>query len=97
MGSIITGRPILMDEAHVFPGNTWAAHIGREFRRGFDGQDLSYELAFFSSPSATTLRLVEEEMMGIQIRGGHETDPQKTLNAMTQAIVHYATRDFRNR
>ncbi len=93
----LSGEPAAIDETLVYPGNSWAGSIASDFRQGFDQQGISHELSWLQPASPLALRMLEDGLMGVQIRGGHEQDPQKTLDALTDAVMRYVTRDHRAR
>lgn len=92
LGSLY-GEPVLIDETLVYPGNSWAGQIAEDFRTGFDNHGIEHELTWLQPQSQLALKLSEKGLLGVQVRGGHDEDPQQTLNALTDAIMRYGTRE----
>lgn len=84
---------MLIDETLVYPGNSWAGQIAEDFRTGFDNHGIEHELTWLQPQSQLALKLSEKRLLGVQVRGGHDEDPQQTLNALTDAIMRYGTRE----
>lgn len=92
LSGLSAGEPVQLDETLVYPGNSWAAAMARDFRHAFDTHAISHTLSWLHPQDPIALRLNEQGLIGIQLRGGSDDRPQETLQALTDAIMRYGTR-----
>lgn len=89
----LTSEPVMIDETLVYPGNSWAGAIAGDFRYGFSQHAIPVELTWLQPQNPLALSLSEQGFMGIQLRGGSKTDPQATLEALTDAVMRYGMKE----